>query len=310
MKKILFVLAVLLLAAPAMASVTINAVQSDSEPCDVYITYVNTEGPNVRAFALDIWVDDGNILAIEDYNVGECIGDANCGYGIFMGTIVIDTAGVVTDDGTPVAELSDLPSDTLPGLDSNGVTTEMGALYKLGKFPGPKQTGTMYKVRVSKLPCNLCIRTNVSRAGIVLENGSSSEDAGPPFTTNLPFCVALAGGPACATCPGDVAPPYGTLDLDDLDVMVGSISIGYVSTGGSYIITRDDTNVGDGGAWGDYWYECLRMDFADGNDCDLDDLDIMIGILSLEFAVNADYSCACGDWDSVFYPTGYPPGSP
>ncbi len=216
MKKILFVLAVLLLAAPAMAVVDVNVVQSDSEPCDVYITYVNTEGPNVRAFALDIWVDDGNILAIEDYNVGECIGDANCGYGIFMGTIVINVDGDVTNDGTPVAELSDLPVDTLPGPpDNNGVTTEMGALYKLGVFPGPAQTGTLYRVRVSKLPTNLCIRTNVSRAGIVLENGSSSEDAGPPFTINMPFCVALAGG---GPCPGDSDPVDvgdGDIDIDD-----------------------------------------------------------------------------------------------
>lgn len=237
MKKILFVLAVLLLAAPAMASVTINAVQSDTDPCDVYITYVNTEGPNVRAFALDIWVDDGNILTIEDYNVGECIGDANCGYGIFMGTIEIDGAGVVTNDGTPVAELSDLPSDTLPGLDSNGVTTEMGALYKLGVFPGPAQTGTMYKVRVSKLPCNLTIRTNVSRAGIVLENGDSSEDSGPPFTTNLPQVVALEGAEV-GCCPGDISEDE-KLTLTDFFQLRGKLSQAK-SISGDYEILPND----------------------------------------------------------------------
>jgi len=297
MKKILFVLAVLLLAAPAMASVTINAVQSATDPCDVYITYVNTEGPNVRAFALDIWVDDGNILAIEDYNVGECIGDANCGYGIFMGTIVIDTAGVVTDDGTPVAELSDLPSDTLPGLDSNGVTTEMGALYKLGKFPGPKQTGTMYKVRVSKLPCNLCIRTNVSRAGIVLENGSSSEDAGPPFTTNLPLCVPLAGA---GCCPGDTDNDI-DIDIDDFYKFLGDLSYAYYLTGLNgpplYLIAPGDPNTGF------LWDVCLDTD--NDADCDIDDYYKILGDLSYAYYLTglngpAVYLIAPGDPNTGF----------
>ena len=238
MKKILFVLTVLLLATPAMASVTINAVQSATEPCDVYITYVNTEGPNVRAFALDIWVDDGNILAIEDYNVGECNSTVQ-GFGIFMGTIVIDTAGVVTNDGTPVAELADLPGDTLPGPDSNGVTTEMGSLYETGVVPGPKQTGTLYRVRVSKVPCNLCIRTNVSRAGIVLENGDSSEDDTPSFTTNLPLCEAIAGG---GPCPGDCEPvDTGDDDMDiyDYNKLRGQLRKAYSRTGVYYISPTD-----------------------------------------------------------------------
>ena len=216
MKKILFVLTVLLLAAPAMAVVNINAVQSSTDPCQVYITYSNTEDSNVRAFALDIWVDDGNILNIADYNKGECNSTVQ-GYGIFMGTIVIDAAGVVTNDGIPIAELADLPSDTLGGLDSNGVTTEMGSLYEAGVVSGPKQTGTLGKLILSKVPCNMTIRTNVSRAGIVLENGSSSEDSGPPFTTNLPQVVALAGaGP----CPGDCEP----VDTGDLDIDIDDFS--------------------------------------------------------------------------------------
>ncbi len=252
MKKILFVLAVLLLAAPAMAiDVTINVVQSTIDPCDVYITYVNIGGPNVRAFALDIWVDDGNILAIEDYNVGECIGDPNCGYGIFMGTIVIDGTGVVTDDGTPVAELVDLPGDTLPGLDSNGVTTEMGSLYELGVVPGPPQSGTMYKVRVGKLPSNLCIRTNVSRAGIVLENGDSSEDISPSFTTNLPLCVALAGA---GCCPGDTNND-GCYNLADYNKMKGDISFAnFLWTGGD--IVDPNYNIWPGNATVGFLWPC------------------------------------------------------
>ncbi len=296
MKKILFVLTLLLLAAPAMATVTISATQSATEPCDVYITYVNTEDSNVRAFALDIWVDDGNILAIEDYNKGECIGDANCGYGIFMGTIQIDTSGNVTDDGTPVAELADLPSDTLPGPDSNGVTTEMGSLYEAGVVPGPKQTGTLYRVRVSKVPCNLCVRTNASRAGIVLENGSSSEDAGPPFTTNLPFCVALAGaGP----CPGDCEPTGGDGDIDiaDYNRLKGKLSQAGFFNNGVYYIAPGDPNTGF--LW-DAALDCDPWGVGDGK-VDISDFNRLKGKLSQAgFFNNGVYYIAPGDPNTGF----------
>ncbi len=246
MKKILFVLTVLLLAAPAMAVVNINAVQSDTDPCQVYITYSNTEDSNVRAFALDIWVDDGNIIGIADYNKGECNSTVQ-GYGIFMGTIVINASGAVTNDGTPIAELSDLPSDTLPGLDSNGVTTEMGSLYEAGVVSGPAQTGTLGKLILSKVPCNMTIRANVSRAGIVLENGESSEDSGPPFTTNLPQVVAIAGL-GCAWCAGDTNND-GCYNLADYNKMKGDISYAnYLWTGGTgdpnYNIWEGNATVG------------------------------------------------------------------
>jgi hypothetical protein len=260
---------------------------------------VNTAGPNVRAFALDIWVDDGNILAIEDYNVGECI-DANCGYGIFMGTIVIDGSGVVTDDGTPVAELADLPSDTLPGPpDSNGVTTEMGTLYEVGVVPGPAQTsGTLFKIVVSTVPCNLCITTNFSRAGIVLENGDSSEDISPSFTTNVspssPLCVPLAGA-GCATCVGDVIAPWDIVNTADYDIVAGDLTMAFIFTGKWIINGPDDPNLGESGIFGNYWKDCSDMD--DDGDIDLFDHDILQGNLTLEYIIYDDWEYNCGAYE-------------
>lgn len=289
MKKILFVLTVLLLAAPAMAVVNINAVQSGTDPCQVYITYSNTEDSNVRAFALDIWVDDGNILNIADYNKGECNSTVQ-GYGIFMGTIVIDGTGAVTNDGTPIAEVADLPSDTLPGLDSNGVTTEMGSLYEAGVVSGPKQTGTLGKLILSKVPCNLCIRTNVSRAGIVLENGSSSEDSGPPFTTNLPLCEAIAGL-GCSTCAGDWDED-GTVELSDMYYIGGRLTYAdYLDNRPEfYYIAPDEPNTGG------LWEICCDYD-KDG-DIDLSDLYTMAGHLTYADYLSSEpqhYEFVCGD---------------
>jgi len=134
----------------------------------------------------------------------------------------------------------------------------------------------------------------ISLDGLSLKNVGYNDPV-PMYTVGEPLEITIS-----CMCPGDVVPPYGTVDLDDLDVMVGSLSIGYISTGGTYIITRDDINVGDGGAWGDFWYECLRMDADD--DCDLNDIDFLVGMLSYEYAVNEDYSFTCGDWDHIFYP--------
>jgi hypothetical protein len=282
MKKILFVLTVLLLAGPAMAVVNINAVQSGTDPCQVYITYSNTEDSNVRAFALDIWVDDGNIIGIADYNKGECNSTVQ-GYGIFMGTIVINASGEVTDDGTPIAELADLPSDTQPGLDSNGVTTEMGSLYEAGVVSGPKQTGTLCKLILSKVPCNMTIKANVSRAGVVLENGESSEDAGPPFTTNLPQVVAIAGA---GCCPGDTDDDK-DIDIDDYTtIMQKLVWANYYRTGyvgdPCFMIYKNDPCA----LIAALWDNCCDLEPAINGD---DDIDIDDYTLIMQKLVWANY---------------------
>jgi hypothetical protein len=197
MKKITFVLAVLLFVAPAWATdVTVTATQvGDTD--QVEIRY--SADPNLpRAFGLDITVTDGNIVDCIPAMVGECT-DLVRGYGIFPGTIIIDVDGNVIDDGTPVA-----PSDAtgaLGGVGTAGITIEMGSLYVNGNEP-PLE-GVLCTITVTE-NCTVNIAGNAARCGmgrgapgVVMEN--SDEVVIPTYvpcdvTLEPPVCVGDVDG--------------------------------------------------------------------------------------------------------------------
>lgn len=78
MRKIIFVLATLMFAAPALAGVTICTQTSGNE---VTLTYdASAEAELVRAFALDITVQGATITAVKNPNPS---------YDIYPGSIVI-----------------------------------------------------------------------------------------------------------------------------------------------------------------------------------------------------------------------------
>jgi hypothetical protein len=170
MKKMTFVLAVLLFAAPAWATdVTVTATQvGDTNQVEIsYSADVNLP----RAFGLDITVTDGNIVACEPNMVGECTATVR-GFGIFPGTIRIHADGYVTDDGTPAAP-SDDPG-ALGGVGTNGITIEMGSLYVDGNEP-PLE-GVLCTITVTE-NCTVNIAGNAARCGegspdlgVVMEN--------------------------------------------------------------------------------------------------------------------------------------------
>jgi len=195
MKKFILPLAVLLLATPAWADVTITAV--DEGGGVVAINYAVSGEPNkVRAVALDIKVDAGTIDAISDYMKGE-----GPGFGIFPASfrdyITVDPAtGEVTtwdvNDYTPLADVND--PGALGGLGTAGITIEMGALY----YPtgdsspnAPPDSGTLCKVTVTE-NCNLTVEENATRGGVVLTDPS------------VPPTVVLVGTPVV---PGGVCFP-------------------------------------------------------------------------------------------------------
>jgi uncharacterized Zn-binding protein involved in type VI secretion len=188
MKKILFVLVALVFAAPTWAAVDITA--TDLGGGDVLISFDATSEPNLpRAFALDIRCDnDANIVAVVPHMVGVCT-DIQQGYGIFPGTIQINAEGTVTDDGTPVAPSGD--PDALPGIDSNGVTIELGSLYAPVASPAnaPDPCGPLVTLTVDKATC-LTITANITRAG---SSGVVMESPDEVVTVNLPpeLCVVL-----------------------------------------------------------------------------------------------------------------------
>ena len=168
MRKIIFALTILVLAAPALADVTITA--TDEGGGVVAITYVASGEPSkVRAFGLNITVDSGcDIDAIDDFNTGD-----NNGYGIFMDNIVIDGNGLVTSFGNPVAP-SGAPG-ALGGLGTGGITVEMGSLYEDGN--APDDSGTLCRITVNDngaSDCNLALAAeDVHRGGVVSESGST-----------------------------------------------------------------------------------------------------------------------------------------
>jgi hypothetical protein len=212
MKKVIFALVALLIAAPAWADVLITC--EDQGGGVVQISYDATgEDPNlVRAFALDITVSDGNII------------DANCAdnvdYYIYPGSIVI-VDGEVTDYGSCVAS-SDYPG-TLGGLGTGGVTLEMGSLYADTdpEHPSPPPASGVLCTLTVDTSCTVTINDNVIRGGVVMED--PDDDVG----TNLPSqCDVVIGPPypACwdkTQCHGD-ADATGDVKASDFLALKGS----------------------------------------------------------------------------------------
>jgi len=173
MRKVSLILAVLLFTVPAWAEVLIEC------SCDegvVTVSYdASSESPmKVRAFALDITVDKGTIVAV-DANVATY----DPSYGIYPGSIVI-VDGEVNDPGTAVADPCDHP-DTQPGIGSSGITVEMGALYDPpDDANGPPSSGVLLQFTVSDDDACITIVENDSRGGVVMTDPNADPDVNSP----------------------------------------------------------------------------------------------------------------------------------
>lgn len=185
MKKLCLVVAVLMVAAaPALADVDITCTY-DIDSNTVTVNYSVSEPNKVRAFALDITVDSPAAINTIDYN------DPN--YWVYPGSIVI-ASGAVTDYGSPDANSIDFPMGTLPGLDSNGVTIEMGSLYSPtgdNETNAPGWSGTLLKFTVCHVfdGCKVKITENAIRGGIVLTNPNVVPTTNLPYTYTISLCV-------------------------------------------------------------------------------------------------------------------------
>jgi hypothetical protein len=205
MKKIVLMLAVLMLASPAWAEVIIiadnNGVGIDCN--EIVISYdARTEAQLPRAFSLNIQSNDANIIEVRGVNPD---------FPIHPGTISIDLSGPEPsiDYGTPVAPQSDLPSDTLPGLGTPGITIEMGSLYAPtgpGSPNAPDPCGVLLTIVLDGHTGCVTITGNVARAGskgVVLEDPAVD----PTVTNPVPGSVCTrACAPPCwgpTHCHGD-----------------------------------------------------------------------------------------------------------
>ena len=166
-----------LLAATAGAGVRVYVEGADGV---AWIKYECTAGEVVRAFALDVSVDRGKIVGISNFFVGPSTAVAR-GYGIFPAAFRDHVAATVTS-GTvanwsaagydPLAAAADAPADTLPGLGSNGVTLEFGALWDAAlPAAAPAASGTLCGLQLSQeailLGAHVTVAANASRGGVV-----------------------------------------------------------------------------------------------------------------------------------------------
>ena len=188
MKK-LVLLALLMITAPALATVTIDA--NDQGDGVVNIEYTVTgETELVRAFALDITVTGANIIDINDYFVGECNSTAQ-GFGIFPGSIAISGAGVVTSYGNPVAPAGDPnAAGAIPGP---AITIEVGSLYDPNKkgTDAPGNTGVLCSITID---CENADNPTVSITENGKRGGTVMEDANAPSSVVLAKDVPIECG--------------------------------------------------------------------------------------------------------------------
>lgn len=182
MRKIILILAVLAVASPAMAAVTITCTPDDGGV--VTVSFTNDSG-RVRAFALDIAVDGGAIIEPNSAS------GFNADYSIYPGSIEINSVtGEVDANGSPVCG-SDYPG-TEPGPGTASMTIEMGSLY-VGEGNAPGQDDDLLTFVVDcngAADCNVTVALNTIRGGVVMENGDSV-DPGPG---GLVGCKAVCAG--------------------------------------------------------------------------------------------------------------------
>jgi hypothetical protein len=196
MKKVLLVVALLLLATPVFAadvdvtSALVGDINKTSDPNwtqKVRIGYTATAADTIRAFALVLTVDSGaNLDNIADFNRGECK-TAGKGYGIFPGKFrdVINPADPCWIDTAynPIAPAGDL--NGAGGNDNPRMVVELGTIYQDPNYPGA--SGTLFTVDVNSegaAECNLCIAIEMTRGGIVKKDSNAA-------TYTLPACLKV-----------------------------------------------------------------------------------------------------------------------
>jgi len=209
MKRSLVFIMALLLATPALGAVIITC--SDEGNGVLKIGYdASGESELVRAFALDITLDAGaTFAAIDGNSYSEGQGEV---YGIFPGSIdLTDLNSPVW--GTPIAPSTD-PGASGTGLGTNRVIIEMGSLYEPNLTGPPTSDAQLCQFQLNlTADCNVTIVAEVTRGGVVLEDGSTA-------SISSSGCLVAAGGdwPPCwdneTICHGDGS-GNGTVGTED-----------------------------------------------------------------------------------------------
>lgn len=206
-----------------------------------WLKYECTAGEVVRAFALDVTLDRGQVMGISNFFVGPSSA-AGRGYGIFPAAfrdhITVSTAGTVANWSVsgydPLATLADAPGDTLGGLGTSGVTLEFGALWDAASpAAAPAASGTLCALQLSPVVAlqgaNVTLAANASRGGVV---------ASPDGTVVTPTFAGAHVGPLPQIA---VEQPLGTTLGDG-----GARDFGAVAVGANASLTFTIRNPGTG----------------------------------------------------------------
>ena len=219
MKKLLVVLAVLVVAVPAMADVTLTCTPG----VDGWVTVsydAAAEATLVRAFALDIEVDGGSIVDVVNLNAD---------YDVHPGSFDYD-ADEETYSGNLVCD-SSFPG-TLGGIGTDGVTTEQGSLYVPGVDVAPLAAADLLKFQVAcdgfEGSVTVTVVENEARGGVVLE-----DPAVDPTVVSDGCALDICD---VAVCWGDVSSGAGAgvqddqVSLSDINYLIGLL-VDYSATG-------------------------------------------------------------------------------
>jgi hypothetical protein len=181
MKKMLFILMALLVAAPAMALTLGETAKSGTT---VTVTYDAAGGAFPRAFGLVLQATGGTITSVTAAKTGESVTGSK-GFGIFPGTIDINSVtGVVDSYGSPVEP------NALPGGPSatgtSRVVVALGSLYGPGDANKPDPSGNLFTVVCSAGTTALSVSEEETyRGGVVDVNAVGLTVA----TLNITFAV-------------------------------------------------------------------------------------------------------------------------
>jgi hypothetical protein len=247
MKKVLLVVALLLLATPVFAAdVTItttkvgdvNTVADPNRLQKVRVGYTATAADTIRAFALVLTVDSGcNIDHIADFNRGECK-SAGKGYGIFPGKFrdVINAADPCWIDTAynPIAPAGDL--NGAGGNDNPRMVVELGTIYQDPNYPGA--AGTLFTVDINSegaTECNLSVAVEMTRGGIVKKDSNAADFVLPaPLYIKFISCTNIPEINGMTTAAADAA-------IVAVGLTVGTKTGVYSDTVAADIVTGHDT---------------------------------------------------------------------
>jgi len=253
MKKVLLVVALLLLAAPVFAAdVTITAtfgtISNPSEPNKLVPLTVGWTGAadacSIRAFALRMTADTGrNLDNIRGFKVGES-NAVSKGFGIFPGKFrdFIDVQNPTTADWAdtnynPLAPAGDLNS--AGGNDNPTMVVELGTLY-VGDANAPGTSGTLFVVDVNLEgntgSTSVCFALEQTRGGVVKKDGTAA-------TVTLPGTGGCVTFSSCVTIPTIVGLTTAAANaaITGAGLTVGTVTNQYSDTVANDIVMTQDT---------------------------------------------------------------------